>query len=232
MSKNKQMLSNFIMTVGADRPTAGPVGIAQGVYGARGNLELLACDRVDGLWVFWFNADGPDDPPSTAEVPPGQWSAGLFFAQGRRYVDAQIVQSTLGPDHLEVLALTEDGLLESWYWSPAPGFQKRRPDAAASVARFRLSHRDGILFVDLEHRDGTSAVLSSGVAGYPDRVWRAVEGSGVVGDPFAESALRAQGITDVVPGTARSTQSTRDGGTTELVWRDRGGSIRHLGLRD
>ena len=60
MSKNKQMLSEKIIIVGSERATAGPVGLAQGVYGARGNLELVACDAHDGLWVFWFNADHED----------------------------------------------------------------------------------------------------------------------------------------------------------------------------
>lgn len=232
MSKNKQMLSEFITTVGANRPIAGRVSLAQGVYGARGNLELVACDATDGLWVFWFNADGPDDPLDTPDVPPGHWSAGLAFASGSRYRDAQIVQSTSGPDHLEVLALTDAGVLESWYWSPGPGFVRRGTDAAASVRRFRLAHRDGILTADVERHDGTTAVLTSGVEHYPQRIWEAVDGVAVVDDPSAEEMLRAHGIPDVVAGTVRAAHSTRDGGTTELTWRDRRGRIRHLGIRD
>lgn len=232
MSKNKQMLSEFITTVGANRPIAGRVSLAQGVYGARGNLELVACDATDGLWVFWFNADGPDDPLDTPDVPPGHWSAGLAFASGSRYRDAQIVQSTSGPDHLEVLALTDAGVLESWYWSPGPGFVRRGTDAAASVRRFRLAHRDGILTADVERQDGTTAVLTSGVEHYPQRIWEAVDGVAVVDDPSAEEMLRAHGIPDVVEGTVRAAHSTRDGGTTELTWRDRRGGIRHLGIRD
>ncbi|MGO7984214.1 hypothetical protein ACC691_41005, partial [Rhizobium johnstonii] len=65
MSKNKQMLSNSIVVVGAERPTSGAVSLAQGVYGARGNLELVACDSTDGLWVFWFNSDLDSDPLET-----------------------------------------------------------------------------------------------------------------------------------------------------------------------
>jgi hypothetical protein len=232
MSKNKQMHSEIITTVGAQHGTAGPVSLAQGVYGARGNLELVACDAVDGLWVFWFNADHADDPLDTPDVPPGHWSAGLAFAAGRRYVDAQIVQSALGPDHLEVLALTDGGVLESWYWSPGPGFQRRAADAAASVRRFRLTHRDGVLQAHLERRDGTGAVIESGVEDYPDREWRAVDRIPVIGDAQAAALLHARGISDVVEGTARAAHSTRDGGTTELTWRDLGGSIRHLGIPD
>lgn len=224
------MHSEIIMTVGADRPTAGPASLAQGVYGARGNLELVACDTTNGLWVFWFNADGPDDPPNTPDVPPGHWSTGLSFAIGRRYVDAQIAQSTLGPDHLEVLALTEGGALESWYWSPGPGFQQRGRDAAASVSRFRMIHIDGILTVDVERTDGTTAVLSSGVTNYPERKWRVEAWPAIVEDPVAPEMLRARGIRDVVDGTARAARSTRNGGATELTWRELGGSIRHLGI--
>ena len=232
MSKNKQMLSEIIRTVGGIRPIAGRVSLAQGVYGARGNLELVACDATDGLWVFWFNADGDDVPLETPDVPPGHWSAGLAFAAGSRYRDAQIVQSTLGPDHLEVLALTDAGVLESWYWSPGPGFQRRGTDAAASVNRFRLAHRDGILTVDIERADATTAVLTSGGENYPQRIWEAVESTAVVDDPRAAEMLRAHGIRDVVEGSARAARSTRDGGTTELTWRDRRGGIRHLGIRD
>lgn len=229
MSKNKQMHSEIIMTVGPERSTSGPASLAQGVYGARGNLELVACDAADGLWVFWFNADGPDDPQETPDVPPGRWSSGLAFARGHRYLDAQIAQSTLGPDHLEVAALREDGVLESWYWSPGPGFQQRDADVAASVSRFRLSHSDGVLTVDVHHLDGSTAVVSSGAAGYPGRTWTARPGSATVDDPRALEALHTRGITPL-PGTARSTTSTRDGGTLELTWRDPSGHIHHLPL--
>lgn len=232
MSKNKQMLSENIMTVGAHRPIAGRVSLAQGVYGARGNLELVACDATDGLWVFWFNADAPADSADAPDVPAGQWSGGLAFASGSRYRDAQIVQSTLGPDHLEVVALTDAGVLESWYWSPGPGFQRRAVHAAASVRRFRLTHRDGILTLDIEKVDGTTAVDSSGVEQYPDRIWMPVKATAVLDDDRAAELLEVHGIRDVVPGTARAARSTRDGGTTELTWRDRDGSIRHLGIRD
>ncbi len=229
MSKNKQMHSEIIMTVGSERSTSGPVGLAQGVYGARGNLELVACDAADGLWVFWFNADAPDDPQETPDVPPGHWSSGLAFAPGHRYLDAQIAQSTLGPDHLEVAALREDGVLESWYWSPGPGFQRRDADVAASVSRFRLSHRDGVLTVDVQHLDGRTAVVSSDAEGYPTRRWVARPGSAILDDRRALEALHAHGITPL-PDTARSTTSTRNGGTLELTWRAPNGPIHHLPL--
>lgn len=226
------MQSQIIMSVGANRSIAGVASLTQGVYGARGNLELVACDATDGLWVFWFNADSADAAVDTPDVLPGQWSAGLAFASGSRYRDAQIVQSTLGPDHLEVLALTDAGALESWYWSPGPGFQRRGTDAAASVRRFRLAHHDGVLTADVEWADGATAVLSSDTERYPARVWVATDAVAVLDDSAAAEMLDAHGIRDVVDGTARAARSTRDGSTTELTWRDRRGGIRHLGIRD
>ncbi|MGF2950065.1 hypothetical protein [Microbacterium alcoholitolerans] len=226
------MHSENVIVVGAGRPTSGPVSLTQGRYGARGNLELLACDSRDGLWVFWFNADEAEDPLQSPDVPAGCWSAGLAFASGRHFVDAQIVQSTLGPDHLEVVALTDAGTLESWYWSPGPGFQRRVRDVAASVRRFRLTHDGGVLHVSLELTGGSSASLVSGTDGYPDRMWRASSQPPVFDDGSAERALQGQGITDVASGTARAAQSTRNGGTTELAWRDRSGRVRHLAVPD
>lgn len=232
MSKNKQMLSRNIIEVGPDRVTAGPVGLAQGVYGARGNLELVACDAVKGLWVFWFNADGTDDPQAAPDVPPGTWSAGLAFGDGIRYVDAQIAQSTLGPDHLEVLALTADHTLQSWYWSPGPGFQRRPVDAARGVRRFRMMHEAGELHVAVQRTDGTSAIASSPTVGYPDRYWHERQGSPTLDDGTVLTVLAAHGVVDAEPDTARSCRSTRDGGTTELTWRGTDGRVRHLGVPD
>lgn len=216
--------------MGFEHETAGAASLTQGVYGERGNLELVACDAADGLWVFWFNADAPDDPVPTPDVPPGHWSSGLAFAFGARYIDAQIVQSRLGPDHLEVLALTDEGALESWYWSPGPGFQLRGSAVTASASRFRLTLADGgVLSVAVEYRDGMTAVLASDGAEYPERRWHRVDGPVVLDDPLAVELLHAHGIADALEGTARATRSTRDGGTVELTWRDARG-IRHLGI--
>lgn len=231
MSKNKHMHSGTSTQVGPATCTAGPVSLVQGVYGARGNLELVACDAVDGLWVFWLNADLDDDPPATPDVPPGHWSAGLSFASGRRYVDAQILQSTLGPDHLEVLALTAEGELETWYWSPGPGFQRRKVDVAGRVARFVATHEQGTLRVTVSHRAGDVQHLVSTPREYPSRTWLPAE-SGPSLDVDAAQAVVATGVSaeDIVPGTARAATSTRHGGTVELTWRDADGGIRHLGV--
>ncbi|WP_308798856.1 hypothetical protein [Agromyces silvae] len=232
------MHSEIAAVVGPDRSTAGAPSLAQGAYGVRGNLELLACDRTDGLWVFWFNADLVTDPLETPDVPPGAWSAGLSFASGHRYLDAQIVQSSLGPDHLEVLALDERGALQSWYWSPGLGFQRRAADAATDVSRFTLTHVAGSLDAIVVGRDGGARRLVSDAdaPGYPDRTWNTspageTDTRSTREDPRVRALIVAAGEVEaqIAPGTARSARSTRNGGTTELTWRDTAGRIRHLG---
>jgi hypothetical protein len=233
MSKNDHMHATCGIAVGRGRHTRGAVSLTQGVYGARGNLELVACDAVAGLWVFWFNADLPTDPPSDAAVPAGSWSAGLHFASGRRYVDAVILQSTLGPDHLEVLALDVQGALWSWYWSPGPGFQCREKPAVTGVGRFAAGHDAGTIGVTLIDRGGAIRHLVSGPSGYPDRSWDpASTGQSFPTEEEARGQLAAAGIylTDAISGTARTATSTRNGGTTEITWRDGAGDIRHLAV--
>lgn len=220
--------------VGRHRDTVGSGSVTQGVYGERGNLELVACDARDGLWVFWFNSDPLGTPPSGG-VEPGRWSDGLAFAAGSRYIRADILQSTLGPDHLEVLALDDAGVLQSWYWSPGPGFQRREGSVATGVGRFAAEHRDGTLTVAV---DGPQpATWESDAAGYPNRIWRRVAASVVRldspgDDDRARRALLQAGIDSagIVAGSARCASSTRDGGTAELTWRGSDGLLRHLGV--
>lgn len=233
MSKNKHMLSEQIAAVDPAQRTTGGATIAQGVYGARGNLELIACDQRDGLWVFWFNADCESDPPAAPDVPPGRWSSGLAFANGVRYRDAWIAQSPLGPDHLEALALRADGVLESWYWSPGPGFQRRTTPVAAGVAHFRAVHRDGSVAIELTDEAGRTRHLLSTPNGYPARTWRETRAAFAPADPAADLALLTAAGVDpatVVTDTVRSAASTRAGGTVELIWRDPAGRLHHLGV--
>lgn len=231
MSKNVQMNS---VVVGAERMTVGAASLAQGVYGLRGNLELVAADVSDGLWVFWFNADLPTDPLETPEVPQGSWSAGLHFAGGHRYRAAQILQSPLGPDHLEVLALTVDGVLQSWFWSPGPGFARRDVDAAREVSGFLAEIiADGTIVVHADRLDGTRSAVTSDAAGYPERSWSVADAvrTGPLHDvAAAEADLIAAGVerAHLAPGTARRALSTRGGGTLELTYRDASGDLRHL----
>lgn len=225
------MQSHTSLLVGPDIRSEGPVSLAQGVYGARGNLELVACDAVAGLWVFWFNADVGTDPLTTPDVPPGHWSGGLSFAPDDRYVDAQILQSTAGPDHLEVLALDIGGTLQSWYWSPGPGFQRRTRDAAEGVSRFAVAHDRGTLRLTVEDAAGITRHLVSPPSDHPVRTWL-TSADGPALDVDATDAVVAAGIArdTIVPGTARAAVSIRGGGTDELTWREIGGGIRHLGI--
>lgn len=207
MSKNEQMPRIVLDAAGR---TTGPGSLTQGVYGARGNLELVVADAADGLWVHWFNSDLTSDPVAAPDVPPGTWSAGLRFAKGRAYAAAAILQSPLGPDHLEVVALTREGEVESWYWSPGPGFQRRDElvlwGADAVAARI---DDDGTLEVDARVDGGWQGFVAT-PEGYPARRWVA---RGAVDAP--PTSLNAECV------------STRDGGTRERVFRDESGRLLH-----
>lgn len=96
----------------------GFLGLVQGTYGARGNLELVQADACDGLWVYWRNNDPIDVRPGALA---GHWSVGLAFALGRRYDAAGIVQVTQGSPNLEVVA-SSDGVLFRSYWTAETGF--------------------------------------------------------------------------------------------------------------
>ncbi|WP_426517414.1 hypothetical protein ACPPVQ_00230 [Diaminobutyricibacter sp. McL0618] len=233
------MHSNIVATVGVEHPTYGAPSLVQGVYGARGNLELAACDVTDGLWVFWYNSDLADDSLEPSDVGPGAWSAGLRFAMGQRYMDAVILQGTLGPDDLEVLALDANAVLQSWYWSAPHGFQRRTTDAATDVASFAAEHDEGTLTVQVETRHGAHHLAVSGPSPYPERQWQQRPGergrnarATTTPDAAVCAVLTASGISipEVAPGTIRAADSNRCGGTTELTWRDAAGRIRHLGV--
>ncbi|MDN4599369.1 hypothetical protein ACF1AJ_19100 [Leifsonia sp. NPDC014704] len=227
------MLSEQVAAVDPAQRTAGGATVAQGVYGARGNLELIACDQKDGLWVFWFNADRESDPPAAPDVPPGTWSSGLAFAHGVGYRDAWIAQSPLGPDHLEALALRADGVLESWYWSPRAGFQRRPGPVATAASSFRAVHHDGSVLLELTDEGGRTRHLLSTPNGYPARSWRETRSAFAAADPAADLALLISAGVDpaaVAVDTLRSAPSTRAGGTVEVIWRDPSGRLHHLGV--
>ncbi|MET4780569.1 hypothetical protein [Glaciihabitans sp. UYNi722] len=240
MSSAERSLGSLIP--GADRSTVGAASLVQGVYGHRGNLELVVRDSVDGLWVFWFNANLPGDPETDPEVPAGHWSVGLRFARDARYTQAAIFQGVRGPNHLEVLALDDAGTLQSWYWSPEWAFRRRAENPASEVAAFSAAQQDdGALLIDLTERDGTLRLVVAGPNEYPSRTWAPVDRSTDLGATLAELLvpepsippdvqLRTVGIYDIQSGTARSSISTRDGGSTELIWRGTDGGMRHLRL--
>jgi len=239
MSKNVHMQSSsssFPTVVAPQLITVGTPSLVQGVYGSRGNLELLACDPHDGLWVFWFNSDLPDDGEQSPDVAPGEWSGGLRFARGGAYTAAQILQGTLGPDHLEVLALADSGDLESWWWSPEQAFRRRPERVAAGVAAFEAAHGpDGVVEVVLHTSEGASLTVVGIPDVYPHRRWqssRRATTSLLGPDAAALRLLASAGVdaSEVEGGTVRVHASRRAGATHELSWRDDEGRIRHLGL--
>lgn len=107
-----QLLSQSLPSV------CGRPGLTQGVYGDRGNLELVAPAEDGGIWVFWFNADAIDRRSGPL---PGSWSGGLHFAGVRPVRAVAITQVSQGPDFLEVIVLSDAGA-ERYYWTPAAGF--------------------------------------------------------------------------------------------------------------
>ncbi|MBL3683167.1 hypothetical protein D3229_12575 [Leucobacter aridicollis] len=230
------MHSLSILTVGPNHEGVGAPSLVQGVYGAVGNLELLSCDREDGLWVYWFNSDRESDPCETPDVPAGTWSAGLHFASGAAYAEAQIMQSSEGPNHLEVLALTRAGALESWFWSPGPGFQRRGTpawsrDGADRVEAFNAVISGGQVSVTVRTSHGTLRRLHSDTTRYPERHWEASATGPGLTDGWADLAkLRLVEPAEAIPSTAREASSTREGGMREVTWRGADGRVRHWGL--
>lgn len=104
----------------------GGVGLAQGRYGIRGNLEFVLCDEQDGLWVLWFNSDPQETSPAPGGPPPGEWSGALRFATGRRYDEVAVLQSRHGPHHLELIARS-DATTHRLRWSPEAAFTTEQP---------------------------------------------------------------------------------------------------------
>lgn len=164
---------------GTDFPALrGAPGLTQSHYGARGNIELVAPDPDDGLWVFWHNTDPPPadppapDAPPVPGPPPGHWSGGLHFAAGHRFETAAVLQSSHGPDHLELLARA-DGTLHRFRWSPQPGFthQGVLPLRAAGAAGL-AEGADGQLHAAVPLADGGAAQLTADPRAYPALDWR------------------------------------------------------------
>ncbi len=149
-------------------PVTGSIGITQGAYGDRGNLELIAPDPDDGFWVFWFNGDALEHRRGAAR---GHWNAGLHVRTGSRLLSARISQVAFGPDFLEVVGRVESGSLQRWYWTPGDGFLPGGtvvPTAAAQPARIVAS---GARLMTMCVGDAGVEVLTSGVQRYPELLW-------------------------------------------------------------
>lgn len=149
----------------------GGIGLAQGRYGVRGNLELVLCDEQDGLWVLWFNTDPPGTSPEPGGPPPGAWSGALRFATGRRYDEVGVLQSRHGPHHLELLARAGD-TPHRLRWSPEAAFTTEQPPPAAptrTVAQTETA--DGTLWTGVLGADGAPRLLRADTTSYPHLTW-------------------------------------------------------------
>ncbi|MGC5395232.1 hypothetical protein ACPXCP_05700 [Streptomyces sp. DT20] len=150
----------------------GGLGLTQGRYGARGNLELMLCDERDGLWVLWFNCDPETAAPDPGGPPPGEWSGGLRFATGHRYDEVTVVQSGHGPHHLEIVARS-GATPHRLRWSPEAAFTVEAPPpggAASSVAE--AEGPDGVLWVGALGVDGVPRLFRADTTAYPRLTWR------------------------------------------------------------
>ncbi|MGW2339537.1 hypothetical protein [Streptomyces sp. NPDC001661] len=149
----------------------GGIGLAQGRYGVRGNLELVLCDERDGLWVLWFNCDPRQTAPEPGGPPPGEWSGALRFAAGRRYDEVGVLQSRHGPHHLELIARAGD-TPHRLRWSPEAAFTTEQPPPGAP-ARTVVSAEtaNGTLWSGALGTDGRPCLLRADTTSYPHLTW-------------------------------------------------------------
>jgi hypothetical protein len=148
----------------------GRPGLAQGVYGDVGNLELVAPAADRGFWVFWFNADEIEHRQGAAV---GEWSGGLHVDTGGALNAAHISQVAAGPGFLEVLAVATGGALQRLHWTPADGFV----DDGALARDVRCTSamvetRDGALHALAVDAGGRLLHLHATAVGYPQVDWR------------------------------------------------------------
>ncbi|MEU6844413.1 hypothetical protein ABZ930_21335 [Streptomyces sp. NPDC046716] len=149
----------------------GGIGLAQGRYGVRGNLELVLCDDQDGLWVLWFNGDPQDIAPEPGGPPPGEWSGALRFAPGHRYDEVGVLQSRHGPHHLELVARCGD-TPHRLRWSPEAAFTTEpSPPSGPARAVTSAETTNGALWTGVLGTDGEPRVLRADPTAYPHLAW-------------------------------------------------------------
>ncbi|RII15620.1 hypothetical protein DSC45_17465 [Streptomyces sp. YIM 130001] len=190
-----------LLTSAGPPPVRGGLGLSQGRYGERGNLELVLCDEDDGLWVLWHNTDPEHTRTPPGSPPPGEWSGGLHFAGGHRYDDVRVLQSRNGPDHLEVLAHS-GGTAKRLRWSPDAAFTAEEPPPGSPALGLSLAETtDGALWTVLSPAPGDRPRLhQADPAAYPRLTWTA-------GDTCAPAAADGRDVREVLlvagPGALR-----------------------------
>jgi hypothetical protein len=197
-------------------PVGGSFGLAQGVYGSAGNLELLVPGRGGGMHVLWYNADTPAATgASVAGAAARRWSGALHVPAaddgGALVHAARITQVRNGPNLLEAAALVGT-TARRLYWTPADGFVRSdvlATDAVGVSAIVEAS--DGQLHALVVTSGGTLLHCRAEPAGYPAVRWRtaAIE----VGDPADGVELLA--ADDVVRAVVRFGSALR-----VLAWRE------------
>ena len=166
-------------------PLAGSASVCQGVYGEVGNLELVAPDPEDGIWVFWNNTSRVDVP---AGPQSGQWSGGLRFMQGNRFEAVVVLQSVRGPAFLELVARSGP-VVHRIVWSPE-GFAGHGPIASNACGDPSLLELPEGQLHALVPTDAEIMHLVAKPSSYPLLTWKRLPGVSV---PAAASVAVSYG---------------------------------------
>jgi len=169
-------------------PAHGRPAIFQGRYGSRGNLELFAPSPSGGITCCWFNSDHPEGPVTEPAIPAATWSSGLVFGKDFMYDAVAAIQTTAGPDFLEVAASGPDGL-HHWTWTPADGFTRTAAYDTGSGLPFIAETPDGLVL-----GQATGQVITRWAGGRRDEL-------NLEAEPLALHATADGSLQALVPGT-------------------------------
>ncbi|WP_375389271.1 hypothetical protein [uncultured Amnibacterium sp.] len=147
------------------------IGLAQSVYGERGNLELVVPNRDRGFRVLWCNGDDAE----SGGVPPRGWSAGLDVDTGGLVQGVRIAQVPHGPSFLEA-SLLQEGRAARWTWRPDLGFVPGGVIGPSTCTPSAIVAHDGRLHV-LTAGDTEVVHHVARIESFPDLSW--VIGGGI-----------------------------------------------------
>jgi hypothetical protein len=206
-------------------PAHGIPGLTQGAYGDAGNLELVV-PGIDGLWVYWFNADPVDRRHGAVR---GHWSGGLNIARGMRFSAANITQMSAGPLFLEVLALQMGGQVRRMYWTPSDGFVDAGVIATGAKAVTPVIQGTDHARFSSTQTDGTVSIFSAPISKYPKLMWIPLQDRDAAGLPDSPTKTAASAIP--ASDAAATASTSLDGGRIDAVLR-RGRLLWHSHSRD